>query len=95
MGLLEAGASPQEARAVLPNSLKTEIQVTANVREWMHILKLRTSRDAHPQIRQIMVPLGWRLAAMWPVLFGDYAAVEHPCPAIDLTNQQHFGEIIK
>lgn len=73
--------SAQEARSVLPNSLKTEIQVTSNVREWRHILTLRTSRDAHPQIRQIMVPLGRVLAEKWPVLFGDFADTEHPNPA--------------
>lgn len=81
LNLLKAGSSAQEARSVLPNSLKTEIQVTANVREWLHILKLRTSRDAHPQIRQIMVPLGWQLAKLWPILFSDYADTEHLCPA--------------
>ena len=75
--------SAQEARSVLPNSLKTEIQVTANVREWRHILRLRTSRDAHPQIRQIMVPLGWKLAVLWPILFGDFADTEHPSPATE------------
>lgn len=74
--------SAQEARSVLPNSLKTEIQVTANVREWRHILRLRTNRDAHPQIRQIMTPLANELAERWPVLFGDFAEVEHPAPAI-------------
>lgn len=74
--------SAQEARSVLPNSLKTEIQITANVREWRHILALRTHRDAHPQIRQIMVPLGKALAAKWPVLFGEYKDAEHPAPAV-------------
>lgn len=74
--------SAQEARSVLPNSLKTEIQVTANVREWRHILKLRTSRDAHPQIRQIMVPLAIELAKRWPILFGEYADVTHDDPAM-------------
>lgn len=82
--MLDAGSSAQEARSILPNSLKTEIQVTANVREWLHILKLRTSREAHPQIRQIMVPLGWKLAQMWPVLFGEYADTEHPSPATEV-----------
>jgi thymidylate synthase (FAD) len=71
--MLEAGASPQEARSVLPNSTKTEVQMTANVREWRHVLRLRTHRDAHPQIRQIMIPLGDEFAKRWPVLFGDFA----------------------
>jgi thymidylate synthase (FAD) len=85
LNLLAKGAKPQEARSVLPNSLKTEIQVTANVREWRHILKMRTQRDAHPQIRQIMVPLGWELAQRWPVLFGEYTTTEHPSPACRAT----------
>jgi len=73
--------SAQEARSVLPNSLKTEILITANVREWRHILALRTNRDAHPQIRQVMVPLGWALAERWPTLFGEFANAEHSHPA--------------
>jgi len=81
LDLLAVGATAQEARSVLPNSLKTEIQVTANVREWRHILRLRTSREAHPQIRQIMVPLAWELAKRWPILFADFADVEHSAPA--------------
>jgi thymidylate synthase (FAD) len=52
--LIEMGSTPQEARSVLPNSLKTEIVCTANLREWRHILKLRTSEFAHPQIREVM-----------------------------------------
>jgi thymidylate synthase (FAD) len=56
--LLSNGASPQQARSVLPNSLKTEIGVTANFREWRHIFKLRAiSKAAHPQMREVMVPL--------------------------------------
>ncbi len=54
---LELGWSPQQARSVLPNSLKTEIVVTANLREWRTILKQRTSPAAHPQMREIMCPL--------------------------------------
>lgn len=78
------GRSAQEARSVLPNSLKTEIQITANVREWRHILALRTHRDAHPQMRQIMVPLAKSLAERWPCLFDEYANEEHPHPAEEL-----------
>jgi len=51
--LLDWGCSPEEARAVLPNSLKTEIVMTANIREWRHFLKLRTSPAAHPQMREV------------------------------------------
>ncbi|MCF8035006.1 MAG: FAD-dependent thymidylate synthase [Desulfarculaceae bacterium] len=71
--LLAAGAKPQEARAVLPNSLKTEIVMTANLREWRHVLGLRSSKAAHPQIRQIMLPLMADLARRLPPFFADLA----------------------
>ena len=51
--LINQGAKPEEARAVLPNCLKSELYMTANLREWRHILKLRTSKAAHPQMRLI------------------------------------------
>ena len=52
-GLLQQGYPPEIARAVLPLCLKTELYMTANLREWRHILKLRTAKAAHPQMRQI------------------------------------------
>jgi len=55
--LIELGATPQEARSVLPNSLKTEIVMTMNLREWQHFFILRTSSNAHPQMREIAIPL--------------------------------------
>ena len=69
--MLDWGCSPQEARAVLPNSLKTEIVMTANLREWRHFLKLRTSKAAHPQIREIAIPLLKELKERIPVIFDD------------------------
>jgi thymidylate synthase (FAD) len=58
LGMVGYGRAPQEARSVLPNSLKTEIGVTANFREWRHIFRLRAiSGKAHPQMRELMVPL--------------------------------------
>lgn len=68
--LLEIGQTPQQARSVLPNSLKTEIVVTANFREWIHIFDLRCSEAAHPQIREIMVPLRNELSKLIPSIFG-------------------------
>lgn len=53
--LLKEGCKPQIARSVLPNCLKTEIVMSANFREWMHFIKLRTSKAAHPQIVQIAI----------------------------------------
>ena len=69
--MLDWGCSPQEARAVLPNSLKTEIVMTANIREWRHFLKLRTSKAAHPQIREIAIILLNMLIEIVPELFND------------------------
>ena len=69
--LLNEGLSPQEARCVLPNSLKTEVVITANYREWRHILKLRTDRTAHPQMRELMVPLLKDLYERILVIFDD------------------------
>jgi thymidylate synthase (FAD) len=69
--LIENYSTPQEARSVLPNSLKTEIICTANIREWRHILKLRTSSSAHPQMRALMLPLLKELKEKLPTLFED------------------------
>lgn len=69
--MILSGASPQEARSVLPNSLKTEIVCTANIREWRHILRLRTSSAAHPQMRALMLPLLQELQEKLPALFRD------------------------
>lgn len=69
--LLGQGATPQEARSILPNSLKTEIMMTANPREWRHIFKLRTAREAHPQMREIMIPLQEDFCSKWPAIFGE------------------------
>ena len=69
--LLKIGWKPECARSVLPNSLKTEIVVTANLREWRHILKLRTSMAAHPQMRELMMPLYNKLVAELPEVFSQ------------------------
>lgn len=67
--LIEANWVPQQARSVLPNALKTEIVVTANLREWREIFRQRTSQAAHPQIREIMEPLHQELITLLPELF--------------------------
>lgn len=69
--LLDQGCTPQEARAVLPNSLKTELVMTADIREWRHFLKLRCGKGAHPQIREVATQLLEALYQEMPVLFGD------------------------
>lgn len=65
------GVKPQIARSVLPNSLKTELVMTANLREWRTIFKQRTSRAAHPQMREVMIPLLDMFVALLPEVFGD------------------------
>lgn len=69
--LIEMGAKPEEARTILPNSLKTEIVVTMNMRELRHFLRLRTSKASHPQMREIAGMLLDYLKQELPVLFED------------------------
>ena len=69
--LRKQGWAPEQARSVLPNSTKTEIVVSANPREWRHILRMRTSSKAHPQIREIMCPLLAEFKLYLPELFDD------------------------
>ena len=67
--LMSSGASAQEARAVLPNSTKTELVVTANARQWRHVFDLRCALAAHPQMREVMRPLRDEFRSLWPTLF--------------------------
>ena len=69
--MIEMGAKPQEARSILPNSLKTEIVVSMNLREWRHFFKLRTSIKAHPQMREVACGLLDELKKRIPVIFDD------------------------
>jgi len=71
MALLKAGRSAQEARSVLPNSLKTEIVVTYNMREWRHFFRLRCDAAAHPQMRQVAIPLLLYFQKQLPSLYSD------------------------
>jgi len=74
--LLNEGTAPQIARSVLPTCLKTEIVVTANLREWRHILRLRRSKAAHPQIKEIMDIAFEILYKECPNVFGDLLTKE-------------------
>lgn len=69
--LIELGATPQEARSVLPNSLKTELAATMNLREWRHFFRLRADKTAHPQCREVAQLLLEKFAADYPVFFAD------------------------
>ena len=69
--MLNVGYTPQEARSVLPNSLKTEIVVTYNLREWINFFKLRTPSSAHPQMREVTIPLLEEFKTYLSEIFGD------------------------
>lgn len=69
--LITRGVKPEIARSVLPNALKTEINVCANLREWRHIFQLRTAITAHPQMRELMGPLLEQAKTLIPVVFED------------------------
>ena len=71
LAMIKNGAQPQQARSILPNSLKTEIFMTANLREWRHFLKLRTSKRAHPQMREVALKIYKILSDNLPVIFSD------------------------
>lgn len=73
--MLDKGSSPQEARAVLPSSLKTELMMTANLSEWRHFLKLRCAPGAHPQMREVACQLPERFHKEEPDLFNDIREV--------------------
>lgn len=79
LGMLVAGSTPQEARAVLPTSLKTELVMTANLREWRHFFSLRacgSTGKPHPQMLEVAVPLLKELKTLIPVVFDDLEPME-------------------
>lgn len=69
--LLVYGATPQEARSVLPNSLKTEIVMTANLREFRWFFEKRAHKTAHPQMRELAYPMRAKFREILPGLFDD------------------------
>lgn len=74
--LLTNGLKPEDARCVLPLSLATKLVMTTNYAEWRHILKLRTAKGAHPQMRALMIPLLEELQETIPVVFDDIKVEE-------------------
>jgi thymidylate synthase (FAD) len=70
--MLQNGWKPQEARSVLPNSLKTEIVITGNLREWRHFFKLRTAKTAHPQMQEVANMLLKDIKVWCPTVFADF-----------------------
>lgn len=71
IALIENGAKPEEARTVLPNSLKTEIVITYNLASWRNFFRKRCSKRAHPQIRELAIPLLKEFQRLIPVVFDD------------------------
>lgn len=69
MDMLDNGATPQEARAVLPTSTKTEVVMSANIREWRHFLRLRNAPAAHPQMQEVARMLQHLLHTNYPIFF--------------------------
>lgn len=74
--MIQCGARPEEARTILPNSLKTEIVMTMNIREWRHFFKMRCSSRAHPQMRQVANMIKAEFQSRIPLLFDDVETQE-------------------
>lgn len=74
--LIDLGNKPQIARSVLPNSLKTEIVMTCNLREWRHFFSLRTADTAHPQMVEVARPLLAAFRRAIPVMFDDVGVTD-------------------
>jgi thymidylate synthase (FAD) len=79
MGILDAtykklitkGKSPQIARSVFPFALSTKMVCTYNLRMWRHFFLMRTTKEAHPQMRQVTIPLLAQFQARIPLLYDD------------------------
>ena len=69
--MIASGVTPQIARSVFPNALASRIVTTYNLRNWRHFLLMRTTREAHPQMRQVTIPLLKEFQEKIPVLFED------------------------
>ena len=72
LAMISGGAEPQQARSVLPNSLKTELIMTMNLREWRHFIRLRTAKASHPQMREIAYMMLSLLKESIPVIFDEF-----------------------
>jgi thymidylate synthase, flavin-dependent len=71
MKMKELGATTDMCREILPHSTAAEYTMTANIREWKHILELRTTNHVHPAIRQILIPLLLLFKEQMPEIFGN------------------------
>lgn len=75
--LLEGGSSPQIARSVLPNALASKLIMTGNLRAWRHFFIMRTTEEAHPQMKQVTIPLLADFKAAIPLLYDDIEPNQH------------------
>lgn len=69
--MAELGAKPDQLRMILPHSTAASVVMTANMREWRYILKLRCSKAAHPSVREVMLMLLNEFHSKIPILFDD------------------------
>ena len=74
--MIASGVTPQEARSILPNSIKTEIVMTMNLREWRHFFKMRCDKAAHPQMREIADMILKEFKAQIPIIFDNIEKVK-------------------
>ena len=65
------GAIPDDMRMILPHSLAADVTMTANLREWKHILELRCSKAVHPSVQQVMISLLLEFKKLLPTVFGN------------------------
>lgn len=84
--LIEEGNSPQIARSVFPNALASRIVVTGNLRSFRHLLLMRTTKETHPQFRQVSIPLLKEFQSKIPLLFSD---IEPESRQIDNMRKPH------
>lgn len=85
---------PQIARSVLPTCLKTEIVVTFNLREWRHFFRLRTSPTAHPQMREIAIPMLAEFQRLIPVVFDDIVVRDHDAAALKMADAKVQADLV-
>lgn len=69
--MIELGSIPDEARMILPHSTAALVTMTANIREWKHILELRANNHAHPSVQQVMIPLLLYFKEKMPEIFNS------------------------
>lgn len=74
--MLDAGCKPEVARSVLPLSLKTELVMTMDFRNWLHFIQMRTDKSAHPDVQIVAKMIQEKLREIAPVVFGECDATK-------------------